>query len=216
MRNTKDSRNRLRARSRDEKQARREKLLASAKKHFSLHGYEATTIKMIAGDVSLTPGSFYQYFGSKIEIYRTLSIMGMEILDGMIHESVRRPHETAGDSIRAVAGAYYRFFSTEREYYDIIAVNHLGVREFFSNLKLVPVLEEGSKKILSLLASIIKEGIASGEFRRVDAWKTAVTLWGFMDGVLILEVKKSTGFVEIPVEDLVEQTIGLVLAGLKK
>jgi len=208
--------NKLRARSRDEKLARREKLLASAKKHFSLHGYEATTIKMIAGEVSLTPGSFYQYFGSKIEIYRTLSIMGMDILDAMIRRSVGRPHATAGEKIRAVAGAYYQFFSIEREYYDIIAVNHIGVREFFSNLKLVPVLEEGSKRLLSLLASIIKEGIASGEFQRVDAWKTAVTLWGFIDGVLILEVKKSTGFVKISIEDLVEQTIGLVLAGLKK
>lgn len=208
--------NKLRARSRDEKLARREKLLASAKKHFSLHGYEATTIKMIAGEVSLTPGSFYQYFGSKIEIYRTLSIMGMEILDEMLTRSVSRPHKGSGEKIRAIAEAYYRFFSREREYYDIIAVNHLGVREFFSNLKLVPVLEEGSKRLLSLLASIIKEGVASGEFRRVDAWKTAVTLWGFIDGVLILEVKKSTGFVKISIEDLVEQTIGLVLAGLKK
>ncbi len=208
--------NKLRARSRDEKLARREKLLASAKKYFSLHGYEATTIKMIAGDVSLTPGSFYQYFESKIEIYRTLSLMGMELLDEMISQSVSSPHKTGGDKIRAVAEAYYRFFSTEREYYDIIAVNHLGVREFFSNLKMVPVLEEGSKKLLSLLASVIREGIASGEFRRVDSWKTAVTLWGFIDGVLILEVKKSTGFVGIALEDLIEQTIGLVLAGLKK
>ncbi len=208
--------NKLRARSRDEKLARREKLLASAKRHFSLHGYEATTIKMIAGDVSLTPGSFYQYFESKLEIYRALSILGMELLDEMITQSVSRPHKSSGDKIRAIAEAYYQFFSTEREYYDIIAVNHLGVREFFSNLKLVPVLEEGSKKLLSLLASIIKEGIASGEFRRVDSWKTAVTLWGFIDGVLILEVKKSTGFVNITLEDLIEQTISLVLAGLKK
>jgi AcrR family transcriptional regulator len=205
-----------RARSQDEKRDRREKLLESAKRHFSIHGYEATTIKMIAGDVPLTPGSFYQYFESKLEIYRTLSLMGMEILERMISESIGGPHGAASDRIRAVAGAYFRFFGEEREFYDIIAVNHLGVREFFADLKLVPVLEERSKNLLSLLASIINRGIASGEFREVDPWKTAVALWGFMDGVLILEVKKSTGFVNIALPDLVEHTIGLVLAGLKK
>lgn len=206
--------NKLRARSEDEKTERRERLLESARRRFSLHGYQATTIRMIAGDVDLTPGSFYQYFDSKLEIYRTLSLMGMEILEGMITGALEGVFETASDRIRALAGSYQRFFTTEREYYDIIAINHLGVREFFSDLKMVPVIEKRTKALLSLIASIIDDGIRSGEFRRLDSWKTAVTLWGIIDGVLILEVKKSTGFVGVSLAELVEHAVDMVLAGM--
>ncbi|MGV7929769.1 MAG: TetR/AcrR family transcriptional regulator [Spirochaetota bacterium] len=206
--------NKLRARSEDEKTERRGRLLESARRHFSLHGYQATTIRMIAGDVDLTPGSFYQYFDSKLEIYRTLSLMGMDILEGMIARTLEGSFATAGDRIRALAGAYYRFFATEREYYDIIAVNHLGVREFFSDLKMVPLIEKRTKALLALIASMIDEGVRSGEFRAVDSWKTAITLWGIIDGVLILEVKKSTGFVGVTLPDLLEHAVEMALAGM--
>ncbi|HSV97086.1 MAG TPA: TetR/AcrR family transcriptional regulator [Spirochaetota bacterium] len=207
--------NKLRARSEGEKAERRVRLLESAKGHFSMHGYQATTIRMITGDADLTPGSFYQYFDSKLEIYRTLSLMGMDILEGMIARTLEGVFTTASDRIRALAGAYYRFFATEREYYDIIAVNHLGVREFFSDLKMVPLIEKRTKALLSLIASIIDEGVRSGEFRSVDSWKTAVTLWGVIDGVLILEVKKSTGFVGVPLADLVAHAVDMALAGME-
>src|SRR6056297_2848694 len=113
-----------RARSDSEKQYRKEKLQESAKKLFSHHGYRGTTIGMITDDAGLSPASFYLYFGSKLEMYRTLNNMGIDILQTMITDSLKAAPAGSGTKIRAIAGAYFRFFIQEREYYDITAVGN--------------------------------------------------------------------------------------------
>jgi TetR/AcrR family transcriptional regulator len=203
-----------RARSKSEKNLRVEKLGSSAKKLFSLHGYRGTTIEMITDDAGLSPAAFYLYYKNKLEVYRSLNRQGMDILESMITEALSASPVTASGKIRAIAGAYHRFFSEERELFDITAVLHLGNREFFSDFTMVPLLEKRTKTLLTLISSIIREGIKSGEFRRVDPWKTAVTLWGMMDGVLLLEVKKSTGFTRTNAADLADRMIDIVVAGL--
>lgn len=205
-----------RARSESEKQYRKEKLQESAKKLFSYHGYRGTTIGMITDDAGLSPASFYLYFESKLEMYRTLNNIGIDILESMITGALKEAPAGSGVKIRAIAGAYFRFFMEEREYYDINAILHLGQREFFADLSMVPELEERTKTLLSVMASIISDGIKTGEFVKVDPWKTAVTLWGMMDGVLILEVKQSTGFTGVKIDELVDQMIELMLRGLAK
>ncbi len=203
-----------RARSDRDKQHRRDKILESARKVFSSHGYQDTTIKMITEEASLSPGSFYLYFTSKIEVYRTLNMMGIDMLESMITEAISHDQQSSTDKIRALARGYYRFFSEERDLYNIIAVNHLGLREFFLNQRMVPVLEDRTKKLLQILESVIAEGTASGEFRKVDPWKTAAGLWGMIDGELILEVKKSTEFIEVEVSELVDHVTEILLEGL--
>lgn len=205
-----------RARSDSEKQYRKEKLQESAKKLFSFHGYRGTTIGMITDDAGLSPASFYLYFGSKLEMYRTLNNMGIDILQTMITDALTAAPAGSNAKIRAIAGAYFRFFIQEREYYDITAILHLGHREFFADLSMVPELEERTKTLLSVMATIISEGIKTGEFTQVDPWKTAVTLWGMIDGVLILEVKHSTGFTGVKIDELVDQMIELMLRGISE
>ncbi len=206
--------NKLRARSDLEKEVKRIKLLESARKIFSLNGYQPATIKMITDDAKLSPASFYLYFESKLDVYRTLNMMGIDVLERMMNESLAARPEGAAERLRAVAGAYYRFFSEERDLYNIIAVNHLGVREFFANLNMVPVLEERTKALLELVASVIEGGIKAGKFRAVDPWKTAVALWGMIDGVLILEVKRSLTYAGAGIEELLRHMLDLVLEGL--
>lgn len=205
-----------RARTEEEKEYRRTMLLGSARKLFSEKGYGGTRIEIITRDCGLSPGSFYRYFSNKLDIYRTLNLEGIDRLRTMMAESLLGTEVTASEKIQALSRAYVDFFILEREYYDIMEVLHLGQREFFSSLDKVDELEDGSRHLLKIVASIIDEGIKGREFRPVDSWKTAAALWGMMDGVLMLEVKQSTGFLDIPVSDLVEQTVDLVLNGLRK
>lgn len=204
----------LRARTAGEKLERRELILAAAKAQFAAHGYRGATIRTIADAVGLTPGSVYQYFDSKLGLYRELSLLGLDALEGFIAASGAAGLPSAADGIRALSGAYLSFFEEERELYDIIVVDHLGVSEFFEDLRLVPELERRTEGLLSLLASLIEKGGRQGEFRRVDAKKTAVTLWGLIDGVLMLEVKRSTGFVGYGVRELLVHAVDLALTAL--
>lgn len=203
-----------RARTVGEKRERRDLILAAAKAEFSAHGYRGATVRTIAEAAGLTPGSVYQYFDSKLSLYRTLSLAGLDALERFIAESGAADPGGAADGVRALAGAYLRFFEEERQLYDIIVIDHLGVSDFFEDLSLVPELERRTEGLLSLLASLIEKGGRQGEFRRVDAKKTAVTLWGLIDGVLMLEVKRSTGFVGYGVRELLGHAVDLALSAL--
>lgn len=54
----------------DRKSATRRRILASARRLFSAHGYEATAIEDVMGDCGLTRGGFYAHFPSKAALYR--------------------------------------------------------------------------------------------------------------------------------------------------
>ncbi len=204
-----------RARTQEEKGFRRLKLIESAKKLFSEHGYQGTKINMITADAGLSPAAFYLYFKSKLHLYRSLSIIGATILTEMIEKALKSRGLSGEDKVRAVAGAYFSFFRDEREFYDIISVLHLGQTEFFTNQELVPHLEEQSLALLELLQTILDEGVSSGELKVDDTWKTSAVLWGMMDGVLLMEVKKATDYVKVDIETMTDHFLSLMLISLK-
>lgn len=205
-----------RARTTEEKELRKIKLLSSAKKIFSEYGFQGTKITMITEDAGLSPAAFYLYFKNKIEIYRILSIEGTDLLTKMVEKALSVKAKKCAPRIKALAEAYFGFFQKERAYYDIITVHHLGQKDFFRNMNLVPQLEKQSLDLLKILAMIIEEGIHSGEFKKLNAWKTAVTLWGMMDGVLLMEVRKTTGYIDLDIKSLTAQFLLLCLEALKK
>lgn len=205
-----------RARSKSEKKIRMEKLQQSAMKLFSKNGYRGTTIEMITDDAGLSPAAFYLYFKSKIEMYRTLNSIGIDLLESMITTAFKDAPPDPSSRIRILAKTYLSFFEQHRELYDIMAVLHLGSTDFFSNRKMVELLENRTKELLSLTESIIKSAINEGIFKKIDPWKSSVALWGMLDGILIMEVKKSTGYTMTNVNELVDTMLNLVLKGIEK
>ena len=205
-----------RARTEAEKAFRRDKLLTAAKRLFSEHGFQGTKITMITSEAGLSPAAFYLYFKNKVEIYRTLSIDGTDILEGMIRKAVSSSAVSSAAKIEALAGAYFNFFMQKRAYYDIITVHHLGQKDFFTSMNLVPQLENRNLALLDILAAAIDEGIAAGEFRPVDAWKTAATMWAMMDGVLLLAVRRTTEYIRLDIDTLITHYLHLCLSALER
>ncbi|MGI9577831.1 MAG: TetR/AcrR family transcriptional regulator [Microthrixaceae bacterium] len=50
----------------------RARILDAARRSFADHGYEATTNRMLAAEIGITPGAIYHYFDSKVDIYRAV------------------------------------------------------------------------------------------------------------------------------------------------
>lgn len=204
-----------RARTDAEKEFRRRKILDAARSVFAEFGFQGTKISMITQKASLSPAAFYLYFKNKVEAYRTLSIDGTALLSAKIHSALESKTDDYTGQIEAMAHAYFSFFEEEREYYDIITVHHLGQRDFFEDLDLVANLEEQSLSLLSVLSSIIQKGMETGEFKTLDPWKTAATLWGMMDGVLLMEVRQSTSYIDLDIKTLSHHFLALALSALK-
>ena len=205
----------LRARTSAEKEVRRLKLLKSARTIFSENGFQGTKINMITEHAGLSPAAFYLYFKSKVEVYRLLSIDGTRILKDMISKALSSEKGDCVQLIKALSGAYFEFFLQEREYYEIISVHHLGQKVFFENMNLVPQLEALSLELLKILAEIIEEGIERKQLKKCDSWNTAVTLWGMMDGILLLEVRKTTGYTKTDINSLHSRFLELCLDALR-
>lgn len=205
-----------RATTSEEKEFRRIKIENSAKKLFSEYGYQGTKIGMITEDAGLSPAAFYLYFKSKIDIYRALTLKGTEILAKMIREAFLKNSQNATEKLKLLAKAYFQYFIQEREFYNIITVLHLGQEDFFSNLDMVPQLQQKSMDLLNILETTIKEGIKNGEFRQVDSKETSAIMWGMLDGILLMEVRKTTEYLNISIESLTHHFLAFSIAALKK
>lgn len=203
-----------RARSDEAKQDRKDAILASALRLFPEYGYQSTTIEMITDNCDLSPAAFYRYFESKTDVYRALNDMGIKVLQDLFSESLNGKNLSPWEKIEALAQSYYSFYMNHHELYEITAVLHLGQKDFFKNFNMVPQLEEKTKVLLLVIDSILKEGIETGVFRPVDTWKTSVALWGFMDGIIMLDEKRSTEFTETSLKQLVASTLDIILNGI--
>jgi len=207
--------NKQRARTIDEKEYRKEQLKKAALQLFAQKGFRNTTVAMITQKASLSPAAFYLYFKSKVTLYRTLNKDGINILEGLLLHALGK-NQRCADTLLALAHAYYTFFRDYRDYFYITEILHLGNDEFFYNANMVKELEERTMQLLQIVADVINEGIKKNEFKKVNPFKTAMSLWGMIDGVLILEVKKSTSFTGFDVEALINQMMELVLKGLAR
>lgn len=203
-----------RARSHAAKQEKSASILEAALKLFSEHGFSGTTVEMITSAVDLSPGAFYVYFQSKLEIYRTLNAIGIDILKENISRAISWPGQGALSKLSAIAAAYHHFYCEHKEYYQVMAILHLGQKAFFRDLDMVVFLEEKTMEVLKVIAAIIEEGRAAGEIGPVDGWKTAVAFWGMVDGIILLEERNNTSFVKLSLDDLIKQMITMTFSGI--
>jgi len=74
-------------------ESRRQKLLEAAAHRFTVRGYEGTSIRDIARDVGMLPGSVYYHFRSKEELLLAAHRQGVE----HVMKSVRRAVADAGE-----------------------------------------------------------------------------------------------------------------------
>jgi AcrR family transcriptional regulator len=103
---------RRRARSKEAKALKRRTLLQAALDLFMAHGFQGTSIEMITDRAGESTGTFYLYFKNKVDIYRTLTNEGYEILNERLMESVSWPGMNTVAKISSAIQAYYRFIAT--------------------------------------------------------------------------------------------------------
>ena len=184
---------RRRARSREAKEQKRRSLLEAALALFTTHGYQGTSIELITERAGESTGTFYLYFTNKVDIYRSLTVEGFEILNAMLREAVSWPGMNAPARISAAIHAYFWFFREHRGYYDIINVLHIGQQDFVRDPGNVDRINRMASELLEFLSSIIREGMDAGELVAVNAWEATCAVWGMLDGMFILEIRNNMG-----------------------
>lgn len=149
---------------------KREKILNSAKQMFGRYGIRKTSLNEIAGMARVAKATIYNYFGSKEQVY--LEVLNEEVNDLMTKiseaiaqiksplEKLRVFYRTRFNQMREPS----YILNLSRDSGDHLIVRSTGVREHLL------------KKDISILQSILEEGVREGIFRMDNVFQTARVL----------------------------------------
>jgi AcrR family transcriptional regulator len=145
----------------------RKRILVEAERLFRVYGYSKTTVADIAEACRMSPANVYRFFASKSDI------------NNAICERIIRDDEEA-----LIGIARLPLPASERLTRLIVELHRRSMENFIQNKKVhemvVVALEERwdaikahIHRVSDLVATVVQDGIASGEFREQDAKRAA-------------------------------------------
>lgn len=162
---------------------RRIGLLDAAARAFMRQGFAATSIDRVGDEISLTKGAIYHHYRSKSELFFAVHRRGMELTDA----AIRPPFEAEGDPRKRLHGMAFA--------HTMLVIGHLPYLRVIAQgleLHLLERTNDAERATLAEIAAlrdanenlyiqIIREGVASGHFRKVDAKLASKPLLGALN-----------------------------------
>lgn len=147
-------------------------IFSEAVRIFKQKGYHATSMRDIADAVGLQKGSLYHYISSKEELLFKIFERGSGALTKRLEEIVASADSPTGKLRRAIEAHLIELCNQ----LDIFTV-YLSERRALSSRHHAKMRTEGERHA-ELLEQIIRQGIASGNFRKVDSKMAAHAILG--------------------------------------
>jgi AcrR family transcriptional regulator len=174
-----------------DRERRRQQIIAASKRVFISKGVKAT-IKDIAEEAELSPGTLYIYFKNKDELYASLSIRILKHLN--LHlQRVKELREVPLDQrLKKVQEALSESYEIDPPVF--ITLSHLQASETLDNIssdmleKIMGLLRQS----LGTLAEIFTSETGSDAVSDHDPRKLAMILWALFSGLVLWEESKRT------------------------
>jgi AcrR family transcriptional regulator len=169
-------------RKQKEKVARIEGILSAAQRVFSRKGYEATTMEDIASEAGFGKASLYFYFKGKEEVFLSLIKAGLEEQRSLLKEIMGSQLSNV-ERLEALVSKLFEHVEQNREFIRIV---HSESQKLYATAleKVHSSIIREHKKTMEGIASIIQDGIRSGEFRKVEPTVAAGSLMGIIRSVI--------------------------------
>jgi AcrR family transcriptional regulator len=157
---------------------------------FLSKGASRATIKDIADEAELSPGTLYIYFKNKDELYASLAIRILKHLNLRL-QRVRENSELPYDQkITSVTQAFCEVYDADPPM--LINLYHLQSSETLENISagLFYEIMSLSRQCLKTLSEIFAKGIQAGRFVSADPMQIALILWAMFSGLVVWEESK--------------------------
>ena len=189
-------------------QERRTQILQAARDCFAERGYAVTRVEEIAKAAGLSKGGLYVHFASKEAIF-----------DALHDEEVARAGEAlaviralplpAREKLGALAaGIVARYVSSEQHRRFLLVLGEVGL----STPSVQAKVRATHGMFVAAITEMVEEGVASGEFRRVDPRHAALLLKVLSDGI---EGAIALGY-EMDTADFLQEAVDILLNGLAR
>jgi AcrR family transcriptional regulator len=192
----------------DTSEIRRNQILDAATKVFVRQGFQHARMDDIVEESGLSKGTLYWYFKSKEDIINAI-LHRLFTGDLAYLENLMQAEGTASE--RLIQLTDHRITGLQQmsslvpiifEFY-AVAVHQQWVKQF---------INEYFQHFRALLEELIQEGINNGEFRKVNARNTAISITSLYEGLTLhWMIDPQT----VQLEILNENSISLFLDGLK-
>lgn len=155
-------------------------ILDAALKVFARYGYKKSTLEDIAGELGLTNTSMYAYAESKRDLYEQTVRYVMLRWQGSVKQAVER-ETTARSKLATLCESALFYLAKDREFCDLLR-NDPSIFPMFPT---VDPYEEINGESVRMIARILAFGIATGEFRDMDADGAAEVLFSIYKNFII-------------------------------
>ena len=161
----------------------RDRIFASALRHFSEKGFAATSLREVSFDAQTTKPMIYYYFRSKEGLYSSIV---QEILEDMaVHIRQALPGQaTASERLIAYCDRYLAYFLANE---NVIA---LVLREVFGlgGAPMATFAQTLGASVRQPLDEVLRAGMESGEFRKDHVFDCATAITGIMNMFILAHV----------------------------
>jgi AcrR family transcriptional regulator len=138
------------------------RILDAAERLFRHYGYSKTTVADIARDLGMSPANIYRFFASKVEIHQAICgrmlAMSYELAANICDQKISAP-----DRLRQFVRSQYQL--TLDTMLDQQKVHEMVIVAIERDWH---VIEKHIDSIHALIADVIRDGIAAGEFADQD------------------------------------------------
>jgi AcrR family transcriptional regulator len=142
----------------------RARILEAARRSFADHGYEATTNRVLAAEIGITPGAIYHYFDSKLDIYRAV----LEEVQQQVYDAFEEAEASAEDFLGKLQAVYER--AHELNSADASVARFLGSARIdrLRDPAMSEALGSADSRGDGFFEAIVEDGIRSGSIDRAD------------------------------------------------
>lgn len=138
------------------------RILDAAERLFRHYGYSKTTVADVARDLGMSPANIYRFFASKVEIHQAICgrmlAMSYELAANICHQKI-----SASDRLRQYVRSQYQL--TLDMMLDQQKVHEMVIVAIERDWH---VIEKHIDSVHALIADVIRDGIAAGEFADQD------------------------------------------------
>jgi AcrR family transcriptional regulator len=160
----------------------RDAVLAAARALFLALGYHDTSMRAIARAAGISTGPLYFHFANKAELFYHICCQAHDRLTDAFRRAVAS-ETVAGFKLRAIFRAFWDFFETEPELFEILHLAENPLAGIDLPPELAAKLAARHHSHVSLMEEIIRAGIAAGQLRPFDPPVLALFLHSVAEGV---------------------------------
>jgi AcrR family transcriptional regulator len=204
----------LEKRRHSERMERRDRILGAAKTVFLQKGYFKTNIRDIAKAATLSPGAIYYYFGGIDEIYAEICEGSFQMINQFLERECKKKLSPL-KKLENMSNSFSRFYVEHPEYFDLFAFSDLGWKRVGLKEELASRLDQALKKAISIVQTVIEEGIRKGEMNNLgDSRQISYALWSGIEGALSINRRGLLENADFEIAELIKTQMRMTLKGL--